>query len=300
MPMPERKSPCSVEIGNGLASVEAGQGTRISFSTQPGAVALDGGGRNSPFTAALLKHISKPGDDLSDILIKVRTDVIEATGRSQVPWEHSSLTSRFFFTDRPTTEDEAAELALWEKVKDSLDPDVISQYTQEYPQGTFAVLARSLVEALKKQKEAATKSAETEARQQRELESARQEVKRAQAAVKAAEEAKRAGVNVAALTPSSPAAKFNGVWRVVRTSETCAKKVVEFDVNIRDGVAMTGRGSGSVTAGGDFSFTGKPAEGGIVTFNGRLAGTTGSGKALFRRPERNFSCDGTFTMTKVN
>jgi hypothetical protein len=107
-------------------------------------------------------------------------------------------------------------------------------------------------------------------------------------------------VNVAALTPSSPAAKFNGVWRVVRTSETCAKKVVEFDVNIRDGVAMTGRGSGSVTAGGDFSFTGKPAEGGIVTFNGRLAGTTGSGKALFRRPERNFSCDGTFTMTKVN
>jgi uncharacterized caspase-like protein len=188
--MPERKSPCSVEIGNGLASVEAGQGTRISFSTQPGAVALDGGGRNSPFTAALLKHISKPGDDLSDILIKVRTDVIEATGRSQVPWEHSSLTSRFFFTDRPTTEDEAAELALWEKVKDSLDPDVISQYTQEYPQGTFAVLARSLVEALKKQKEAATKSAETEARQQRELESARQEVKRAQAAVKAAEEAR--------------------------------------------------------------------------------------------------------------
>lgn len=66
----------STEIGRGLATVEAGQGTLISFSTQPGNVALDGIGRNSPFAGALVKHIAKPGDDLSNILIKVRTDVM--------------------------------------------------------------------------------------------------------------------------------------------------------------------------------------------------------------------------------
>ena len=108
----------STQIGRGLATVEAGHGTLISFSTQPGNVALDGTGRNSPFAEALVKHIARQGDDLSSILIKVRTDVMETTRRNQVPWEHSSLTSQFYFSDRPTTQNETAELALWEKVKD--------------------------------------------------------------------------------------------------------------------------------------------------------------------------------------
>ena len=48
----------------GLARVDAGVGSYIAFSTQPGNVALDGAGRNSPFTASLLKHIGGAGDDL--------------------------------------------------------------------------------------------------------------------------------------------------------------------------------------------------------------------------------------------
>ncbi len=39
----------STQIGRGLAQVQAGAGTLVSFSTQPGNVALDGTGRNSPF-----------------------------------------------------------------------------------------------------------------------------------------------------------------------------------------------------------------------------------------------------------
>src|SRR5262245_1003646 len=52
----------SAEVGRGLAAVESGVGTLISFSTQPGNVALDGSGRNSPFAGALAKHISSGGD----------------------------------------------------------------------------------------------------------------------------------------------------------------------------------------------------------------------------------------------
>ena len=48
----------STEIGRGLAHVEVGVGTLISFSTQPGNVALDGTGRNSPFAGALVKQLS--------------------------------------------------------------------------------------------------------------------------------------------------------------------------------------------------------------------------------------------------
>ena len=45
----------SADIGRGLAPAEFGVGTLISFSTQPGNVALDGAARNSPFAGALIK-----------------------------------------------------------------------------------------------------------------------------------------------------------------------------------------------------------------------------------------------------
>lgn len=84
-------------VGRGLAPIESGIGTLISFSTQPGNVALDGSGRNSPFAGALVKQISSSTDDLSAILIEVRNEVMKATERRQVPWEHSALTGRFYF-----------------------------------------------------------------------------------------------------------------------------------------------------------------------------------------------------------
>ncbi len=87
----------SSEIGRGLAPVELGIGTLISFSTQPGNVALDGTGRNSPFAGALVRHLSRSDRDLGAILIGVRNDVMKETQRKQVPWEHSALTGQFYF-----------------------------------------------------------------------------------------------------------------------------------------------------------------------------------------------------------
>ena len=87
----------SAALGRGLAQVKSGVGTFISFSTQPGNVAVDGDGRNSPFTAALKTHIRGRGVSLSDTMINVRRDVIGATSGKQVPWDHSALTGRFFF-----------------------------------------------------------------------------------------------------------------------------------------------------------------------------------------------------------
>jgi len=88
----------SVEIGKGLAAAESSVGTLISFSTQPGNVALDGAGRNSPFAGALIKAIATPGEDLSSMLIGVRNEVMAATRNRQIPWEHSALRARFYFT----------------------------------------------------------------------------------------------------------------------------------------------------------------------------------------------------------
>jgi len=87
----------SASVGQALAEVQTGVGTFIAYSTQPGNVALDGAGRNSPFTAALSSRVQERGRNLTALMIEVRKDVLKATGGRQVPWDHSALTSDFFF-----------------------------------------------------------------------------------------------------------------------------------------------------------------------------------------------------------
>jgi len=87
----------SAAVGRGLAAAPTGLGTFIAYSTQPGNVALDGDGRNSPFTAALVKHMSATGRNLPATMIEVRNDVVGVTGGKQVPWDHSALTADFYF-----------------------------------------------------------------------------------------------------------------------------------------------------------------------------------------------------------
>ena len=81
----------STAVGQGLATIQSAIGTMIAYATQPDAVALDGTGRNSPFTTALLKHLTTPGVDIGALMRRVRADVIAATREKQVPWDHSSL-----------------------------------------------------------------------------------------------------------------------------------------------------------------------------------------------------------------
>jgi len=87
----------AASVGHGLAPVQTGVGTFIAYSTQPGNVAADGAGRNSPFASALKRHITEPGRNLTAIMIEVRKDVLEETRGRQVPWDHSALTQDFYF-----------------------------------------------------------------------------------------------------------------------------------------------------------------------------------------------------------
>jgi TPR repeat protein len=77
----------------GLGRIDAvGEGSLIVYSTQPNNVALDGAGRNSPFTAALIKRVTTPGIEVRQMLSRVRGDVLATTERRQTPWDSSSLT----------------------------------------------------------------------------------------------------------------------------------------------------------------------------------------------------------------
>jgi len=73
------------------AGATLGAGTLIAFATAPGQVALDGEGANSPFSAALSRHLGTPGLEVQQMLTRVRAEVVAGTKNKQVPWSNSSL-----------------------------------------------------------------------------------------------------------------------------------------------------------------------------------------------------------------
>ena len=96
----------------GLGRIDAaGEGSLIVYSTQPNNVALDGAGRNSPFTAALLKHVITPGIEVRQMLSRVRGDVLSATERRQTPWDSSSLTGDVYLAGAPASPSDVAAVA---------------------------------------------------------------------------------------------------------------------------------------------------------------------------------------------
>ncbi len=167
-------------VSSGLARIDSGVGTYIGFSTSPSHVALDGDGDNSPFTTALLDHISTPGEDIESIMRNVREDVIDMTNGSQVPWGNSSLVGHGFVFNKapaskkeekvaslapppvaplskpatpPSTDqalsatDKQLELAFWNAIKDQNDVRMLLSYLSKYPNGEFAELARLKIDA---------------------------------------------------------------------------------------------------------------------------------------------------------
>lgn len=134
----------SQSVGRGLAQVESGVGTLIAYATQPNNVAYDGDGEHSPFTAAVLEYIDEPELEVRQMLSRVREAVIRNTDGRQVPWDHSSLTSDFYFLPetrvaaRPQPGVEAApdsdmlsEVIFWQSIQGSQNADDIRIYLEQ-------------------------------------------------------------------------------------------------------------------------------------------------------------------------
>lgn len=95
--------------GRGLGRIDAaGEGSLIVYSTQPNNIAFDGSGRNSPFTAALIKHVVTPGLEVRQMLSRVRGDVLASTERKQTPWDSSSLTGDVYLAGAVPSQSVAA------------------------------------------------------------------------------------------------------------------------------------------------------------------------------------------------
>ena len=148
--------------------MKSGEGTLIAFATGPGQTALDGQeGTDSPFTRALIDHITQPGVEIQQAMTEVRAQVNEETNKGQLPWGHTNLIGSVYLNPAPAPaalprrhhpalprrspppRPTDVELEFWRSVKDSNKPEELNAYLSSYPNGQFRSLALARIAELR-------------------------------------------------------------------------------------------------------------------------------------------------------
>src|SRR5258708_15565169 len=136
--------------------MQSGEGTLIAFATGPGQTALDGQeGTNSPFTRALIAHVTQPGIEIQQAMTEVRAQVNEETNKGQLPWGHTNLIGAVYLNPVAAPAPGAAPAAsapapvasssggsavaveFWRSVKESNKAEELKDYLSAYPNGRF-------------------------------------------------------------------------------------------------------------------------------------------------------------------
>lgn len=82
----------------GLASIQGKPGSQyIIYAAAENCTAEDGAGRNSPFAASLVKHISTSRKPLEAMMRDVTNEVAYTTQEGQIPWTAGNLRNEFRF-----------------------------------------------------------------------------------------------------------------------------------------------------------------------------------------------------------
>jgi uncharacterized caspase-like protein len=198
-----KRTVASRAIGRGLAKVEpTTANTLIAFASKAGSTAADGDGKNSPYTAALVNHVTKPGLDLRKAFGYVRDDVLKSTGNKQEPYVYGSLggddlalvPARAIATG-PQADPDAPVRRAYEFALQVGSRDVWEAFIRSYPDGFYADLAKAQLRkvAAEEARTAAAEKARLAEQEKARLaaEGARQtEQTKAAAAAKAAEDAR--------------------------------------------------------------------------------------------------------------
>jgi uncharacterized caspase-like protein len=162
----------SIEVVRGLARIDKAEGMIVAYSTEPDEMATDGSGRNSPYTAALLKHLQEPGLEIEIMFRRIAADVSAQTNGRQRPETHVSLLNEYHLNQQ--------DQQAWEKIKDGRDPAVFDDFVRRYPSSTL------VADALARERRLENESTDRMAAKTRE-----DEQRRAQAAADAAAERQR-------------------------------------------------------------------------------------------------------------
>lgn len=143
----------------GLAPTEPTDNVLVAYAARDGTTANDGDGRNSPFTAALLRNMETPGLEITFMFRNVRDEVMAATKREQQPFVYGSLSREQIFLKpgagggaNPAAASSAQGAAqAWEAVKESNSIPALESFIRYHGDGFYGDLARARIGDLKKQ-----------------------------------------------------------------------------------------------------------------------------------------------------
>ena len=149
----------SKDSSKGLLPVAEQQGMFVAYASAPGRTASDRGEKGGPYATALAAEFTRPGLDHLNLFQNAKEAVLAATGGAQQPWESNGLGRRVYLTGPPKpvgpTVEQQIELAYWSSVKDSANSGIMLRtYLDRYPNGTFAPIARALIDKLDAQAKA--------------------------------------------------------------------------------------------------------------------------------------------------
>ncbi|WP_306222460.1 caspase family protein [Bosea beijingensis] len=140
----KRQATRGFSVGSGLAPVQRAQGMVIAYATQANDVAADGAGRNSPFTAALVREIDQPGLEVAALFRRVQKSVYDTTAGKQTPELSLSLLGDFYLNREETDAD------VWRRIRASDDATALQTFIQRYPQSFFVIDARTRLDLLER------------------------------------------------------------------------------------------------------------------------------------------------------
>ena len=219
-----KRTVASRAIGQGLAKVEpTSPNVLIAYSAKAGSTAADGDGKNSPFTAALSRHIATPGLDVRRAFGFVRDEVLKTTGNRQEPFVYGSLGGDDLpLVPAPAVTEPAAATAPapgaqaevrrdYELALEIGNRSALNAFLQQYPDGFYASLARLQLDkiAAEEIRVAATEKARLAEQERARLvaEGARKpQQSKAEADARAAEQARMAAENAKRVAQEQAAA----------------------------------------------------------------------------------------------
>jgi hypothetical protein len=160
----------------GLAKIERSQGMLIAYSTQSNSVAADGVGRNSPFTAALVKEMQVPGLEVATVFRRVAVNVNRETQGAQTPELSVSLLQDFYLNPKES------DIDAWKKLGPSAGAADLRKFISAFPDSVMLDAARARLDAMENASERerlAREYADKEVRLRRDLEAAEAGYKKA-------------------------------------------------------------------------------------------------------------------------
>jgi uncharacterized caspase-like protein len=134
----------------GLSRIEPMTNVLVAYAAKDGTTAADGGGRNSPFTRALLNHLETPGLEINFLFRNVRDDVIAATGSEQEPFTYGSLSKQAIYLKPPPAVlvASAPDQTAWSLVNETTDKVALKRFMALYPDSSLRQDAEARIAAL--------------------------------------------------------------------------------------------------------------------------------------------------------